>query len=72
MLQVKPAPRGQINNPVKRLYDHKIRRVTPPDWRNDPYIVCLLLTMAQDSWRTSQRTGSYPVRQAFLYQTLLT
>ncbi|WZH50196.1 uncharacterized protein QYS62_011440 [Fusarium acuminatum] len=69
MLQVKPAPRGQINNPVKRLYDHKIRRVTPPDWRNDPYIVCLLLTMAQDSWRTSQRTGSYPTRLLITHQS---
>ncbi|KAH6949534.1 hypothetical protein DER45DRAFT_649933 [Fusarium avenaceum] len=69
MLHVKPAPRGQINNPVKRLHDHKFRRVTPPDWRNDPYIFCVLLTMAQDSWRASPRKGSYPTRLLITHQS---
>ncbi|RFN49467.1 hypothetical protein FIE12Z_6256 [Fusarium flagelliforme] len=41
------APRGLTNNPVKRLYDIRYRRVIPPDWRQDPYLFCLILSLAQ-------------------------
>ncbi|KAF9770115.1 hypothetical protein IL306_012366 [Fusarium sp. DS 682] len=50
-LKAPVAPRGRNNDPVKRLYDRRLRNVTPDDWRNDPYLVCLLLSLAQVQWR---------------------
>lgn len=47
MLCPSRAPRGLTNNPVKRLYDIRFRRAVPKDWRQDPYLICLILSMAQ-------------------------
>ena len=47
MLYPSRAPRGLTNNPVKRLYDIRFRRAVPPDWRQDPYLICLILSIAQ-------------------------
>ena len=47
MLCPSRAPRGLTNNPVKRLHDIRFRRAVPPDWRQDPYLICLVLSKAQ-------------------------
>ncbi|KAJ4139772.1 hypothetical protein NW768_001116 [Fusarium equiseti] len=47
LLPASRAPRGFTNGPVKRLYDIRYRRVIPPDWRQDPYLICLILSLAQ-------------------------
>ena len=44
------APRSLDNNPVQRLLNRRLAKITPADWRTDPYIVCLLLGLAQFQW----------------------
>ncbi|KAI1045340.1 hypothetical protein LB505_012774 [Fusarium chuoi] len=41
------APNGRINKPAQNICDIKYRKVTPTDWRHDPYLVCLLMSLAQ-------------------------
>lgn len=40
-------PKFGINHPVERLCRLYLRKVTPDSWSEDPYIVCLLLSLAQ-------------------------
>ncbi|KAF5267668.1 hypothetical protein FOXYS1_1462 [Fusarium oxysporum] len=40
-------PKSDINHPVERLCRLYLRKVTPDNWSDDPYIVCLLLALAQ-------------------------
>lgn len=61
MLRVRRGPRGISNSSVQRISNLKVKRVTPDDWRKDPYILCLLLSMAQGSWRKEQRKELYLV-----------
>jgi hypothetical protein len=39
--------RGRDNSPVRRLSGKKPARVTPKEWKEDPYFVCVLLSLAQ-------------------------
>ncbi|KAI1036746.1 hypothetical protein LB503_003372 [Fusarium chuoi] len=41
------APNGRINKPAQNICDIKYRKVTPTNWRHDPYLVCLLMSLAQ-------------------------
>ncbi|KAI1044115.1 hypothetical protein LB505_010526 [Fusarium chuoi] len=40
-------PQKDVNSPVKRLCDFRLRKIIPENWAEDPYIVCLLLSLAQ-------------------------
>ncbi|KAH6949470.1 hypothetical protein DER45DRAFT_649896 [Fusarium avenaceum] len=44
-------PRGGFNWPVTRLYQRRLHAVTPDLWSEDPYLICLLLSLAQLQWR---------------------
>ncbi|KAM0427680.1 hypothetical protein ACHAQK_011944 [Fusarium lateritium] len=59
----------RANGPVKRLIARKIQRVTPEDWRKDPYIICLLLAMAQQQWRKGLKVDVYQVRLMVTHMT---
>ncbi|KAG5655144.1 hypothetical protein KAF25_001917, partial [Fusarium avenaceum] len=48
-----PSHHGCYNAPVSRLNQRKLRQVTPALWFQDPYLVCLLLSLAQYQWRSS-------------------
>ncbi|KAF5630285.1 hypothetical protein F52700_7307 [Fusarium sp. NRRL 52700] len=50
------GPTGINNGPVQRLYDRRRDRVTPEDWTKDPYLICIILSLAQIQWR-SDTTG---------------
>lgn len=57
------APRGRINKPAQNICDIKYRQVTPTDWRHDPYLVCLLMSLAQLQKRHALAApkGPFPV-----------
>jgi hypothetical protein len=61
-LDAPPGPGGVNNDPFQRICDIKYRQVTPADWRHDPYIVCLLLSLAQ----LQDRTALAPPEGTFL------
>ncbi|KAF4455330.1 hypothetical protein F53441_2345 [Fusarium austroafricanum] len=42
---------GAYNFPVERLYQRRLRTLTPDLWVEDPYLVCVLLSLAQLQWR---------------------
>ncbi|RFN46899.1 hypothetical protein FIE12Z_8832 [Fusarium flagelliforme] len=42
------APRGMNNDAVQRIYDRRLARMVPQDWRTDPYITRLLVTNDED------------------------
>ncbi|KAF5556624.1 hypothetical protein FMEXI_1096 [Fusarium mexicanum] len=46
------GPPGIENLPVQRLYDRRLARVTPVEWVKDPYLVCVILSLAQIQWRS--------------------
>ncbi|KAF5681886.1 zinc finger protein [Fusarium circinatum] len=46
-----------------RLYDRRLARVTPVEWIKDPYLVCIILSLAQIQWRSDT------TRQPHLYLT---
>ncbi|KAF4443027.1 hypothetical protein FACUT_1580 [Fusarium acutatum] len=50
------GPPGTWNIPIQQLYARRLARVTPQDWSRDPYLVCILLSLAQIQWR-SDTTG---------------
>ncbi|KAF5591841.1 hypothetical protein FPCIR_5908 [Fusarium pseudocircinatum] len=45
-----PVP-GASNLPVERLYQRRLRDLTPALWFEDPYLVCALLSLAQLQWQ---------------------
>lgn len=57
-------PRKKVNSPVKRLCDSHLRRIIPENWAEDPYIVCLLLSLAQAQAIKQKRAmpKTFPVR----------
>ncbi|KAF5642222.1 uncharacterized protein FTJAE_3697 [Fusarium tjaetaba] len=59
---------GVKNDPFQRICDIKRRQVTPTDWRHDPYIVCLLLSVAQ----LQDRMALAPPEGTFLARLLVT
>ncbi|KAF4456623.1 hypothetical protein F53441_1281 [Fusarium austroafricanum] len=49
-----PGHPGQgYNGPGTRICLRKLRQVTPPLWSEDPYLICVLLSLAQLQWRAS-------------------
>ncbi|KAF4495008.1 hypothetical protein FAGAP_8834 [Fusarium agapanthi] len=58
------GPLGIENLSVQRLYDRRLARVTPDDWTKDPYLVCIVLSLAQIQWRsdTTKQPRLYLVR----------
>ncbi|KAF5618664.1 hypothetical protein F52700_12184 [Fusarium sp. NRRL 52700] len=67
-LKVSPGTGGIKNGPFQRICDMRCRQVTPTDWRHDPYLVCLLLSLAQ----LQDRTGFAPPEKMFLARLLVT
>ncbi|KAJ3545539.1 hypothetical protein NM208_g2461 [Fusarium decemcellulare] len=63
-LTPRPHPRKGYNGPVQRLYRRKLSKITPRTWCQDPYLACILLSMAQSLARKSYFTqpGVYVVR----------
>ncbi|KAF4985632.1 hypothetical protein FDECE_16423 [Fusarium decemcellulare] len=49
-----PHPHGGHNGPVQRLYQRRLSRITPTTWSQDPYLVCILLSMAQSLAREAR------------------
>lgn len=47
-------PNGSYNLPVARIYQRRLRNVAPALWFEDPYLVCILLSLAQLQRRRSQ------------------
>ncbi|KIL83658.1 hypothetical protein FAVG1_13116 [Fusarium avenaceum] len=55
-------PRGGFNWPVTRLYQRRLHGVTPDLWSEDPYLICLLLSLAQLQWRgEGPKPTTFPV-----------
>nr|RBQ97392.1 hypothetical protein FVER53263_12624 [Fusarium verticillioides] len=67
-LNAQPGPGGVNNDPFQRICDIKYRQVTLTDWRHDPYIVCLLLSLAQ----LQDRMALTPPEGTFLARLLVT
>ncbi|KAF4953495.1 hypothetical protein FGADI_5829 [Fusarium gaditjirri] len=57
-------PKFGANTPVERLCQLYLRKVTPGNWAEDPYIVCLLLSLAQAQWikQNGDKPETFPVR----------
>ncbi|EXK35729.1 hypothetical protein FOXG_14743 [Fusarium oxysporum f. sp. lycopersici 4287] len=61
-----PVP-GSSNSPAERLSQRRLRDLTPDLWFEDPYLVCILLSLAQLQW---QRRKTTP--EAFFVRLLVT
>ncbi|KAG5655202.1 hypothetical protein KAF25_010936 [Fusarium avenaceum] len=60
-------PRGGFNWPVTRLYQRRLHGVTPDLWSEDPYLICLLLSLAQLQWRgEGSKSTTFPVSYLLL------
>ncbi|KAL4721830.1 hypothetical protein ACLX1H_011324 [Fusarium chlamydosporum] len=59
LFQPPPGPDGR-NGPVRRLYIRRLRMIRPDVWFNDPFLVFLLMTLAQDQ-RARENASSRPV-----------
>ncbi|KAF5691030.1 hypothetical protein FDENT_3634 [Fusarium denticulatum] len=67
-LEVPPGPNGIKNDPFQRICDIRYRQVTPTDWRHDPYLVSLLLSLAQ----LQDRMALAPPEGTFLARLFVT
>ncbi|KAF6528295.1 hypothetical protein HZS61_008597 [Fusarium oxysporum f. sp. conglutinans] len=57
-----PVP-GSSNLPAERLYERRLRDLTPALWFEDPYLVCVMISLAQIQWKIRKGRGeSYFVR----------
>ncbi|KAF5552092.1 hypothetical protein FPHYL_9039 [Fusarium phyllophilum] len=58
------GPPGTLNLPMKEIYKRKHASVTPEDWTRDPYLVCIILSLAQVQERseTTRQPRLYLVR----------
>ncbi|QKX63474.1 uncharacterized protein TRUGW13939_10644 [Talaromyces rugulosus] len=45
--QARSHPGNGNNAPVGRLYQKRLAQITPTNWQEDPYFVCILLSIAQ-------------------------
>ncbi|KAF5591543.1 uncharacterized protein FSUBG_10469 [Fusarium subglutinans] len=52
-----PVP-GSSNLPGKRLYERQLRELTPALWFEDPYLVCVMISLAQIQWKIRKGTGN--------------
>ncbi|KAF5671561.1 hypothetical protein FDENT_10855 [Fusarium denticulatum] len=50
------GPPGTMNLPMEQIYERRLAKVTPQDWTRDPYLVCVMLSLAQVQER-SDTTG---------------
>ncbi|KAF4332763.1 hypothetical protein FBEOM_13412 [Fusarium beomiforme] len=57
-LRARPGPGGLMNEPVQHIFDIRLKEITPENWLNDPFLVCVLLSLAQVHW--SWDDGSQP------------
>ncbi|KAF9770305.1 hypothetical protein IL306_012173 [Fusarium sp. DS 682] len=57
-------PTLEHNWPVKRLFDCRLRKATPENWTEDPYLVFALLSLAQAQRHKdkSSKSATFPVR----------
>ncbi|KAM0339739.1 hypothetical protein ACHAPU_010805 [Fusarium lateritium] len=63
LLTPKQHPIRGYNLPVERLYERKREHITPKTWDEDPYLVCILLSLSQLlRKRSATRLTAYPVR----------
>ncbi|KAG9501838.1 hypothetical protein J7337_007533 [Fusarium musae] len=57
---------GKTNGPVEEICKILLRKVNPQKWEEDPYIVCLLLSLAQaqaiKQKREKEKPDTFPVR----------
>ncbi|KJZ74892.1 hypothetical protein HIM_05801 [Hirsutella minnesotensis 3608] len=51
-LQARLPPVGRHNEAGERLSRKKLSKVTPEEWSRDPYLVCLVLSLAQRQARS--------------------
>ncbi|KPM42074.1 hypothetical protein AK830_g4475 [Neonectria ditissima] len=65
-LTPRPHPQKGYNGPVRRLCQRKLSKVTPQIWSQDPYLVCIMLSMAQSLARKPRpaQPGVYMVRSS--------
>ncbi|KAF5686390.1 hypothetical protein FCIRC_2946 [Fusarium circinatum] len=61
-----PVP-GLSNLPAERLYERRLRELTPALWFEDPYLVCVMISLAQIQWKIRKGTGD-----AYLVRLLVT
>ncbi|KAH7259167.1 uncharacterized protein BKA55DRAFT_661889 [Fusarium redolens] len=64
LLTPPPHPNLGYNWTVKQKYDRRLGQTTPDSWFEDPYLVCLLLSLAQ-AQRCKDKSGKpaiFPVR----------
>ncbi|KAJ5591555.1 uncharacterized protein N7459_001924, partial [Penicillium hispanicum] len=47
MFEPCPGPRGSLNWIGARILEKKLAKITPKDWIEDQYFVCILLALAQ-------------------------
>ncbi|CAG8376545.1 unnamed protein product [Penicillium salamii] len=55
--QARCHPGGGDNAPVGRLHDKRLAQITPANWEEDPYFVCILLSIAQLQERSLKTKG---------------
>lgn len=59
------ARREQNRRALKPDYQYhdRLKRITPPDWMQDPYMMCILLSVAQRQYyrKNLPRTAAYRV-----------
>nr|CEG05487.1 unnamed protein product [Fusarium clavum] len=58
---------GASNVPGERIYQRRLRELTPALWYEDPYLVCVLLSLAQRRCRSRKTTP-----EAFFVRLLVT
>ncbi|EXK76073.1 hypothetical protein FOQG_19167 [Fusarium oxysporum f. sp. raphani 54005] len=58
---------GASNVPGERIYQRRLRDLTPALWFEDPYLVCVLLSLAQLQWCCRKTTP-----EAFFVRLLVT
>jgi hypothetical protein len=58
---VRPPPDDRRNDLVKRFFEREFQSLTPEDWRNDPFIACILISLAQRLVRNKQPANVYSV-----------
>ncbi|CAG8008342.1 unnamed protein product [Penicillium salamii] len=55
--QARCHPGGGDNAPVGRLHNKRLAKITPANWEEDPYFLCLLLALAQLQKKSLQTKG---------------
>ncbi|EXL67927.1 hypothetical protein FOPG_15978 [Fusarium oxysporum f. sp. conglutinans race 2 54008] len=71
VLRPRLHPGDGCNYPVSKMYQRKLRTVTPSLWFEDSYLVCVLLSLAQLQWRKPRKPRT-PRPKAFSARLLVT